>query len=169
MTSALGGTGAMIVGDVGQGAREEIDYEPAGRGGRNYGWRNREGTLDNVTSRPPAYLPLTDPIFDYPRSSGSRRHAAASSTAARRWRPRSRPLLLCRLRLGPRVVAVAVARARERVRRPRPASSSTRRSSAAALGNITSFGADASGELYLCSSNGTIFRISPERPSPRTR
>ena len=42
---ALGGNGAMLIGDVGQGAREEIDYEPAGRGGRNYGWRNREGTL----------------------------------------------------------------------------------------------------------------------------
>ena len=41
---SLGGTGAMVVGDVGQSAREEIDYEPAGRGGRNYGWRNREGT-----------------------------------------------------------------------------------------------------------------------------
>ena len=49
---------------------EEIDYEPRGRGGRNYGWRNREGAHDNVTSLPPAYLPLTDPIFDYGRSTG---------------------------------------------------------------------------------------------------
>ena len=52
----LGGTGAMIAGDVGQGAWEEVDYEPAGRGGRNYGWRNREGAHDNVTNRPPAFL-----------------------------------------------------------------------------------------------------------------
>jgi glucose/arabinose dehydrogenase len=37
------GTGALIVGDVGQDRWEEIDYEPRGRGGRNYGWRNREG------------------------------------------------------------------------------------------------------------------------------
>ena len=29
--------------DVGQNRLEEIDYEPRGRGGRNYGWRNREG------------------------------------------------------------------------------------------------------------------------------
>ena len=40
---ARGGTGALVIGDVGQNAWEEIDYEPAGRGGRNYGWRNREG------------------------------------------------------------------------------------------------------------------------------
>ena len=47
-----GGTGALVIGDVGQSSREEIDYEPRGAGGRNYGWRNREGTRDNVTSRP---------------------------------------------------------------------------------------------------------------------
>jgi len=63
-TPALGGTGALIIGDVGQNAWEEIDYEPAGHGGRNYGWRNREGAHDNVTTIPPAYLPLTDPIFE---------------------------------------------------------------------------------------------------------
>src|SRR5688572_4084635 len=39
----LGGTGAMVIADVGQGAFEEVNYEPAGAGGRNYGWRNREG------------------------------------------------------------------------------------------------------------------------------
>ena len=52
---ARGGTGALVIGDVGQGAFEEIDYEPRARGGRNYGWRNREGAHDNVTSRPPAF------------------------------------------------------------------------------------------------------------------
>ena len=30
---ARGGTGALVIGDVGQGAFEEIDYEPRGRGG----------------------------------------------------------------------------------------------------------------------------------------
>ena len=38
-----GGTGAMLIGDVGQNAFEEIDYEPAGAGGRNYGWRIQRG------------------------------------------------------------------------------------------------------------------------------
>jgi glucose/arabinose dehydrogenase len=68
---ALGGTGALLIGDVGQGAREEIDYEPPGTGGRNYGWRNREGTLAGVASRPPAYGPLVEPVHDYPRSVGT--------------------------------------------------------------------------------------------------
>ena len=61
----LGGTGAMLIADVGQGAREEVDYEPAGAGGRNYGWRNFEGTGTGVTSRPLAYSPATPPIHDY--------------------------------------------------------------------------------------------------------
>src|SRR5262245_52168004 len=47
-----GGTGALVIADVGQNAWEEIDYEPFDAGGRNYGWRNREGAHDNVTDRP---------------------------------------------------------------------------------------------------------------------
>ena len=35
-------TGAMYIGDVGQDDLEEVDYEPAGLGGRNYGWRLME-------------------------------------------------------------------------------------------------------------------------------
>ncbi len=34
----LGGTGGILIADVGQGAREEVNFEPAGQGGRNYGW-----------------------------------------------------------------------------------------------------------------------------------
>jgi glucose/arabinose dehydrogenase len=36
-------TGDMFIGDVGQGSWEEIDFGPAGRGGRNYGWNIMEG------------------------------------------------------------------------------------------------------------------------------
>jgi glucose/arabinose dehydrogenase len=39
-------TGDLYIGDVGQGAREEIDFQPAGStGGENYGWRVMEGSL----------------------------------------------------------------------------------------------------------------------------
>ena len=52
---ALGGTGALVIGDVGQKRFEEIDYEPRGRGGRNYGWPRREGELTtHLTTRPAA-------------------------------------------------------------------------------------------------------------------
>ena len=66
-TPARGGTGAMLVADVGQDAWEEIDYEPAGRGGRNYGWRVREGAHAYTGS---TTQPLVDPIYDYDHGAG---------------------------------------------------------------------------------------------------
>jgi len=65
-----GGTGALVIADVGQSAREEVNWEPRGAGGRNYGWRVREGRSAFDTRLPAAYLPLTDPIHEYPRSDG---------------------------------------------------------------------------------------------------
>ena len=69
---ALGGTGALFIGDVGQDSREEVDVAPPGRGGQNYGWRLREGTIatPGVPATPPAFTPLTDPMVDYGRSTG---------------------------------------------------------------------------------------------------
>ncbi|HEX5216138.1 MAG TPA: PQQ-dependent sugar dehydrogenase [Vicinamibacterales bacterium] len=61
---ARGGTGALIIADVGQDAWEEINYEWAGQGGRNYGWRVREGAHDLITD-PPPFSDLTDPIYEY--------------------------------------------------------------------------------------------------------
>ena len=44
-------TGDMWVGDVGQWAREEIDFEPFDSpGGVNYGWKVMEATLCNSSS-----------------------------------------------------------------------------------------------------------------------
>ena len=72
---ALGGTGAMLIADVGQGAREEMNYEPFGAGGRNYGWRVWEGSI--LTPGPfeggnlPLYFePDTKPFNEYPRTVG---------------------------------------------------------------------------------------------------
>jgi uncharacterized repeat protein (TIGR01451 family) len=65
----------VFIGDVGQNAWEEIDFEPASSpGGVNYGWRCREGTHTFSTSTPcddPAFLAtLTDPIIEYGRDQG---------------------------------------------------------------------------------------------------
>ena len=65
-----GGTASLVIADVGQNAREEINFEPAGRGGRNYGWRIREGREPYDDRSAAAFLPLTEPIHDYDRSYG---------------------------------------------------------------------------------------------------
>jgi glucose/arabinose dehydrogenase len=65
------GTGAMVIADVGQDHWEEVNYQPAGAGGRNYGWRLREGKHDLdkpddlPEAPPPTITPLIDPIHEY--------------------------------------------------------------------------------------------------------
>ncbi len=65
-------TGDMYIGDVGQNALEEIDFEPAdAEGGRNYGWDfyeagERRESFNSGT--PPDGLIF--PIFEYPRGLG---------------------------------------------------------------------------------------------------
>ncbi|HEV3009515.1 MAG TPA: PQQ-dependent sugar dehydrogenase, partial [Burkholderiales bacterium] len=68
-------TGDLYIGDVGQAAREEIDFLAAGTGaGTNFGWRVLEGTVP--TSYPPLDNPppndpsLTAPIHEYGRVEG---------------------------------------------------------------------------------------------------
>ncbi len=62
-------TGDMWVGDVGQVTREEVDFEPAGMGGRNYGWRCYEGTVSHLTSGCDPQSSYVGPVFDYDNSS----------------------------------------------------------------------------------------------------
>lgn len=64
-------TGDMWIGDVGQGAREEISYAPAGAAGVNYGWRCYEG---NVSYNLSGCGPISNyefPVYDFPRSLGT--------------------------------------------------------------------------------------------------
>lgn len=62
-------TGDLYVGDVGQGAREEVDLIT--RGG-NYGWKWREGFIatPSIGAPPAGFTNYIDPILDYPRSDG---------------------------------------------------------------------------------------------------
>ena len=163
-----GGTGAMVVGDVGQGAFEEIDYEPAGRSGRNYGWRNREGTHNNVATIPPQILPLVEPIFEYTHAVGQSisggfvyrgstmptdrgRYFFADFVARRVWSI----ALTVNVSTGEATASNLVEHTQEL-------------GGAAGVGNVSGFGVDASGELYLINySAGSILRLTrgPATPS----
>src|SRR5438132_674908 len=58
-------TGDLWIGDVGQGAWEEVDAEPASdRGGRDYGWNVMEGR-HCYASDPCDPTGLTPPVAEY--------------------------------------------------------------------------------------------------------
>jgi glucose/arabinose dehydrogenase len=66
-------TGDVLIGDVGQGAREEIDWLSAGAvRGANFGWACREGKIAGPRAGDPTYpCPLqrpVEPLFDYVNS-----------------------------------------------------------------------------------------------------
>ncbi|MEO8481606.1 MAG: PQQ-dependent sugar dehydrogenase [Acidobacteriota bacterium] len=166
---AHGGTGAIVIGDVGQGAWEEVDYEPAGAGGRDYGWRNREGAHNNVTSLAPFVTPLRDPIWEYGRLVGASiiggfvyrgtglgssyvgRYFFADFVSSRVWS-----------------VALVVSASTGEATAQNVIEHTAELASAAA--SPSSFGVDANGELYLVSYNGSVSRIDGAGPSSgRTR
>jgi glucose/arabinose dehydrogenase len=162
-----GGTGAMLAADVGQNQWEEVNHEPRGRGGRNYGWRNREGAHDNVVTRPPAFTPLVDPIHEYDHSTGGSitggyvyRGVSLGATFRGRYFfadfVRSRVWSLALLLDG-----AGEARASD-VREH-----TAELGGSAELAGVSSFGVDAAGELYLVSyGRGVILQIQGGPPAP---
>ncbi len=62
-------TGDLWIGDVGQGAREEIDFQRASStGGENYGWRLREGTIATPSGGVGGTCTgCIEPVYDYAR------------------------------------------------------------------------------------------------------
>jgi glucose/arabinose dehydrogenase len=58
-------TGKLIIGDVGENTWEEIDVQPKGKGGQNYGWRCYEGTLAFNTTGCKAKSKYTFPVSEY--------------------------------------------------------------------------------------------------------
>ncbi len=64
-------TGDLFIADVGQNAREEVDFQPAtSAGGENYGWRKMEGTACFNPSSGCNDGTLTLPILEYTHASG---------------------------------------------------------------------------------------------------
>lgn len=62
----------LWIGDVGQGAWEEVDFQAAASvGGENYGWRALEGTHDNGAVPDPPPSPRVDPVHEYSHAVGA--------------------------------------------------------------------------------------------------
>ncbi|MBI3703004.1 MAG: PQQ-dependent sugar dehydrogenase [Rhizobiales bacterium] len=63
-------TDDLLIADVGQNIEEEINFQPAGVGGRNYCWRHKEGLLIfDAGTACTAGIP-TDPVLVYDHTNG---------------------------------------------------------------------------------------------------
>jgi len=158
-------TGDLYIGDVGQSAREEINFQPAtSSGGENYGWRVREGMVTTgLTGQDGS--PLINPIYDYTRGTGT--FQGQSVTGGYVYRG---PLTALegqyffgdyvRGRLFSLVfngtTPAAFNGTNFSSRTDWTASTTT---TAGTIGNISSFGEDTAGNVYLVSFGGSVFRI----------
>ena len=158
--------GDLYFGDVGQGQREEISWEPGnGSGGENYGWRCMEGNrctgLSGCTCNDPS---LTLPIHEYTHSGGN-----CSVTGGYVYRGTAIPSLdgtyffgdFCTGRIWSfKWNGTTMTEFQERTSELVP--------NIGSINSISSFGEDAAGELYIVDLDGEIFKILPDDPPPPT-
>ncbi len=145
-------TGDLFIGDVGQSAREEIDFQPAGTGGLNYGWDTREGTLPFEGPDSPAFV---DPIFEYARTLGQ---SVTGGYVYHGPAPGLQGSYIFADFLSNRVWSLRVENGQAVDVIERTGQIVT---GGAPLSQIASFGVDGNGALYAISLAGSIYRLAP--------
>jgi Glucose / Sorbosone dehydrogenase len=152
-------TGAMLIGDVGQGAREEVDHAnaPLFGAGANYGWNCREGLVagpaDDQGCAGSEASDFVDPVFDYPHLDPG--GGAAFGCAVIGGYVAREPTLT---ELSGRYVYGDLCGGGIRSLDLRAPFASDR-SEGIVVPNLNSLGEDAIGHLYAVSGNGPVFRI----------
>jgi glucose/arabinose dehydrogenase len=139
-------TGALIVGDVGQGTREEINVVT--RGG-NYGWRVLEGTfctgLGPAACTAPGFFP---PVTEYAPHVGGRCAVIGGYV----YRGQAGSLPFGRYVFGDHCSGEIL-------------DSATTLMLGTGL-SISSFGEDQAGELYVVDLTGAVYRLTARAPEP---
>jgi glucose/arabinose dehydrogenase len=139
-------TGRLWTGDVGQNRYEEVDIIEKGK---NYGWRIMEGVSCYNPSSGCDQSGLTKPIIEYGRDQG------ASITGGHVYRGSSVPELQ-----GQYIYADFVTGRIWGLKYNGPGDIENTLL-LASNENVSSFGVDEAGELYICSFGGGIFRFRP--------
>ena len=149
-------TGDMWIGDVGQNAYEEIDFEPAGSGGGyNWGWRCYEGNSAYNTSGCSSFGSYDEPIWAYGHSGG-----ACTVIGGYVYRGCESPSYqgtyfyaeYCRLDQD-------ISGGQRSGREP-SGCEAPRLGWSGSNGAITSFAEDAAGELYIVTASGRVYRLT---------
>jgi len=141
-------TGDLTIGDVGQGAIEEIDFARKGEAsGANYGWRPFEGRRRNFDEPAPAAVP---PVLELTHDAGN-----CSVTGGYVVRDPSLPGLAGRYVYGD------FCRGELRAARLSAGSASGDRSlGLRRIDSLASFGEDGLGRVYVMSLSGPVYRFA---------
>jgi glucose/arabinose dehydrogenase len=145
-------TNTMLIGDVGEGAREEVDRFPLDRLGLDFGWPCKEGTttptgIDVPTSCKTASL--SPPIYEYAHS--STRCSITGGVVSRDPRlPELGGLYLWSDLCDGQLYAIDPA-----------ANAISEQPLGLKVEQPTSFGIDGLGRTYVASYKGTLYRLDP--------
>lgn len=158
-------SGDLWIGDVGQNAREEVDFQPAASsGGENYGWDCREGFASAASasgcSTTATCMPLSlfvEPVHDYGHGAG------CSITGGYRYRGSAVPALS-----GLYVFSDYCAGEMRALATADGGLTWSAQSLGTPVAGLfpTAFGEDVAGELYVASDGGTVYRVQAPAAAP---
>jgi glucose/arabinose dehydrogenase len=141
----------LWIGDVGQSAREEVNYVPSPKSaGLNFGWRCYEGELPYNTNGCEPFANYYAPAFTYDRTTTGGR----SITGGYVYRGTQYPDLY-----GYYVCADYVSRNFWMLK---PGDTLEVIPQLGLLASVVSFGEDINGELYLTSLNGNVYKVGSQ-------
>ena len=160
-------TGDLYIADVGQNAWEEIDFQPAdSTGGENYGWRCYEGDHTFNTGGCPPAKTMVFPIHEYSHALGR------SLTGGYVYRGCAIPTLDGTYFFADYVFTRLWSFTYEGQNNPTVTSRIAELSPSSdgfSINQISSFGEDARGELYIVDQgsgfSGQVFKIVPVKPT----
>lgn len=156
-------TGALWIADVGQSAREEINFIGASSpGGQNFGWRVREGDIATPGIGGALQPGMVDPILSYTRSFGG------SITGGYVVRDVNSPLhgqYIFGDFVSGRIWSMAGDGSFQTLADATEWTATLDAGAAGALSSIASFGQGAAGELYIVDYAGKVVQVVPEPAS----
>lgn len=144
-------TGDMWIGDVGQNAREEVNFQPASStGGENYGWRCYEGDIAYNTTGCDMSGSYTVPVMVVKHGSGS--NSLAGGFVYRGVNECLQGVYFCAETLADTIYTII----------PDGTTWSVGKRLISGITDIVSFGEDEAGELYAVSLGGTVYQVKGE-------
>ena len=157
-------TGNLWIADVGQSAREEVNFiDAASPGGQNFGWRVREGDIATPGVGGALQPGMVNPVLVYPRSFGF------SITGGHVVHNPGLLGLDGQYLFGDygsgRVWSIAGDGSAQTMATATEWTATLTGSGFGALGSIVAFGEGAAGELYIVDLNGRVMQVVPEPAS----